>query len=97
MKKPENAVVLAVGEAKRLRWEYVEMSDIVECLALAAMLDLGRSNPDSEELIKRCEEKLPRIRSQLDGFQRLLESALHLEHASWVDCLQEMIRTGKET
>ncbi len=82
MKEPENAIALTVGEAKRLRWEYGEMSDIVQCEALAifAALELARSKPDSfEERIKRCEEAQQRIRSQLDGFQRVLESALHLE------------------
>lgn len=82
MKEPENGIALAVGEAKRLRSAYLLMSDIVQCqvIAISLALEAAREEPESfEELIKGNRVSEQTIRRQLDGFQRVLESALHLE------------------
>ena len=67
--------------ARRLKREYREMRDIVECeaLAIGAALELALAHPErSEQLKQRCEDANNRIRSQLDGFQRALEGAFEL-------------------
>lgn len=83
MNEANKSVTLGIVEAKRLVHEYREVRDIVECQVcrFVAALDLAHAKPAEFTLAKLKEysqqaDKV--VHSQLEEFERLLETTLRL-------------------
>ena len=81
----EDVAFLTATELMRLKRKYHLMSDIVQCqvcgifLAIEVVREVASEMPEFEELRKIFAENEQRIRSQLDGFQKLLDEAFRFE------------------